>query len=84
MATDSEYDGDGGEPGFGVPPFVSGLIVGAPFADGEVPEDTGDPALEWSPSRMLDLVEESPAGRTSMTILEGLAPRILDGYDRCV
>jgi hypothetical protein len=31
---------------------------------------------------MLDLVEGSPAGPTSMTILEGLAPRILNGFDR--
>jgi hypothetical protein len=63
-------------------PFVSGLIFGTPFPDGEVPEDTGDPALEWSPSRMLDVVEDSPAGPTSMTILEGLAPRVLDSFDR--
>jgi hypothetical protein len=75
MATDSEYDGD-------EPLIVSGLIFGMPFAEGEVPADTGDPALERSPSRMLDLVEDSPAGPTSMTILEGLPPRALDGYDR--
>jgi hypothetical protein len=65
-----------------VPPFVSGLIFGTPFPDGEVPEDTGDPGLEWSPSRMLDVVEGSPAGPTSMTILEGLAPRTLNSFDR--
>jgi hypothetical protein len=79
MATDPEYDG---EARFDVPLFVSGLIFGSPFPDGEVPEDTGDPGMEWSPSRMLDLVEESPAGPTSMTILEGLAPRTLNSYDR--
>jgi hypothetical protein len=79
MATDPGYDG---EARFDVPPFVSGLIFGRPFGDGEVPDDTGDPALEWSPSRMLDLVESSPAGPTSMTILEGLAPRVLNSFDR--
>ena len=79
MATDPRRD-EGGA--FDVPPFVSGLIFGTPFPDGEVPEDTGDPALEWSPSRLLDVVESSPAGPTSMTILEGLAPRILKGFDR--
>jgi hypothetical protein len=79
MASDPEY---GEEPVFDVPPFVSGLFFGRPFPDGEVPEDTGDPALEWSPSRMLDLVESSPAGPTSMTILEGLAPRTLNSFDR--
>jgi hypothetical protein len=74
MATDPEHgELDGEEPEFDVPPFVSGLIFGTPFPDGEVPEDTGDPTLEWSPTRMLDVVEESPAGPTSMTILEGLA-----------
>jgi hypothetical protein len=80
MATDPDRDDEGGE--FDAPSFVSGLIVGGSFADGEVPEDTGDPALEWSPSRMLDVVESSPAGPTSMTILEGLAPRSLNGFDR--
>jgi hypothetical protein len=38
--------------------------------------------LEWFPSRLLDLLEGSPAGPTSMTILEGLAPRSLNGFDR--
>jgi hypothetical protein len=79
MATDPDRDD---EARVDVPSFVSGLIVGGSFADGEVPEDTGDPGLEWSPSRMLDLVESSPAGPTSMTILEGLAPRSLNGFDR--
>jgi hypothetical protein len=79
MAGDPRYD-EGGE--FDVPPFVSGLTFGTPFPDGEVPEDTGDPALEWSPSRLLDVVESSPAGPTSMTILEGLAPRVLNSFDR--
>jgi hypothetical protein len=74
MATDPEY---GDEAGIDMPVFVSGLIFGGLFPDGGVPEDTGDPALEWSPSRMLDVVEDSPAGPTSMTILEGLAPRSL-------
>jgi Domain of unknown function (DUF222) len=80
MATDPEYDGD--EPELDVPVFVSGLFVGGYFADGEIPDDTGDPGLEWSPSRMLDVVEDSPAGPTSMTILEGLPVRMLDSYDR--
>jgi hypothetical protein len=79
MATDPEYDD---EAGIDMPAFVSGLFVGGSFPEGEVPEDTGDPGLEWSPSRLLDLVEESPAGPTSMTILEGLAPRILNSFDR--
>jgi hypothetical protein len=78
-ATDPDRDD---EARVDVPSFVSGLIVGTPFADGEVPEDTGDPDLEWSPSRMLDLVESSPAGPTSMTILEGVAPRQLNSFDR--
>jgi hypothetical protein len=83
MATDPEHTGHGGEePEFEAPPFVSGLIFGRSFPEGEVPEDTGEPGQEWSPSRMLDLVEDSPAGPTSMTILEGLSPRILDGFDR--
>jgi Domain of unknown function (DUF222) len=79
MAADPGY---GKEPEFDVPPFVSGLIFGTPFAEGDVPEDTGDPCLEWSPSRMLDVVEGSPAGPTSITILEGLAPRSLNSFDR--
>jgi hypothetical protein len=79
MAGDRDRDD---EPGIDVPPFVSGLIFGTPFPDGEVPEDTGDPALEWSPSRLLDVVESSPAGPTSMTILDGLAPRVLNSFDR--
>jgi hypothetical protein len=79
MATDPEYDG---EAGIDMPAFVSGLFAGGSFPEGAVPEDTGDPALEWSPSRMLDVVEESPAGATSTTILEGLAPRILNSFDR--
>jgi Domain of unknown function (DUF222) len=79
MATDPEYDG--GEPEL-PPVFVSGLCVGGYFDDGEVPADTGDPGLEWSPSRLLDVVEDSPAGPTSMTILEGLPVRMLDSYDR--
>jgi hypothetical protein len=80
MATDPDRDDE--EPEFLVPVFVSGLIVGGSFADGEVPEDTGDPDLEWSQSRLLDLVEETPAGPTSMTILEGLVPRLLNSFDR--
>jgi hypothetical protein len=79
MATDPDHDF---ESDVDVPLFVSGLFVGGYFAEGEVPEDTGDPALEWSPSRLLDVVEDSPAGPTSMTILEGLALRMLDSYDR--
>jgi hypothetical protein len=79
MATDPGYDG---EARFDVPPFVSGLIFGTPFGDGEVPDDTGDPALEWSPSRLLDLVESSPAGPSSITTLADLAPRTLNSYDR--
>jgi hypothetical protein len=79
MAGDPDRDD---EPGSDVPAFVSGLIFGTPFPDGEVPEDTGDPALEWCPSRLLDVVESSPAGPTSMTILDGLAPRVLNSFDR--
>jgi hypothetical protein len=44
MAADPDYDGE--QPDFEVPPFVSGLIFGRPFGEGEVPEDTGDPALD--------------------------------------
>jgi hypothetical protein len=79
MATDPGYDG---EAEFDVPAFVSGLIFGTPFGYGEVPEDTGELTLEWSPSRMLDLVEESPAGPSSITMLAGLAPRTQNGFER--
>jgi hypothetical protein len=86
MATDPEYGerdgGDGEAPELDAPAFVSGLFVGGYLDDGQVPDDSGDPGLEWSPSRLLDLVEDAPAGPTSMTILEGLPVRALDGYDR--
>jgi hypothetical protein len=38
MATDPDYDDEARSD---VPPFVSGLIFGRPFGNGEVPDDTG-------------------------------------------
>jgi hypothetical protein len=66
----------------GVPPMVAGVWLGGSFAEGGVPEDDGDPAFEFSPSWVLDWVADHPAGPTSMTLLAGLAPRSLNGFDR--
>lgn len=62
MATDPDLGGaeddgeleyvltDRDEPPFDVPDVAASVWLGAPFPDGEVPEDDGNPAFEFSPT----------------------------------